>query len=246
MVKSVFSGKVLGAFISICMFFNVLADVLATDQVITTAHYANGDVVPYLLTQSPNAKPRFVLILMPGGAGNMNIRLVDDKPSFGFKGNFLIRSRKMFADQQISVIATDATSSAERMSAIVEDAKSRFPDAKIYIAGTSRSTIDTARLAERMDGKVAGFIHTSSFRDITSIDTRELKSRHLVVHHVNDSCRHTLYGNAQRSHEKYGTELITMEGGISQGDPCEAFAHHGFNGIELETVMKIKTWIKRP
>ena len=240
-MKKILAAGLVGIFL-----LTAVADELATDQVITTAHYANGDVVPYLLTQSPNAKPRFVLILMPGGAGNMNIRLVDDKPSFGFKGNFLIRSRKMFADPQTVVLSTDSSGSEERMGAIVEDVRKRFPESQIYILGTSRSSISTAKLAERMDGKVAGFVHTSSFSDIAYLDTRNLKSRHLVVHHVNDNCRHTLYGNAQRSHEKYGTELITMEGGISQGDPCEAFAHHGFNGIELETVMKIKTWIKRP
>jgi hypothetical protein len=36
-----------------------------------------------------------------------------------------------------------------------------------------------------------------------------------------------------------------MEGGISVGDPCEAFAHHGYNGIEKETVYAIKNWIKQ-
>jgi hypothetical protein len=238
--------KILGALLFFSLLFDAGADELAQDLVITSAHYANGDVVPYLLTQSPDSKPRYVLILMPGGAGNMNIKLVDDKPSFGFKGNFLIRVRKMFADPQTAVISTDSSGSQERMGAVVEDAQSRFPGAAIYILGTSRSTLSTTQLAERMDGKVAGFVHTSSFADIAFMDTRKLKSRHLIVHHVNDNCRHTLYGNAQRSHEKFGTELITMEGGISHGDPCEAFAHHGFNGIEKETVIKIKTWIKRP
>ena len=35
------------------------------------------------------------------------------------------------------------------------------------------------------------------------------------------------------------TELITAEGGTSLGDPCEARAHHGFNGIEREIVAEI-------
>jgi hypothetical protein len=34
-----------------------------------------------------------------------------------------------------------------------------------------------------------------------------------------------------------------MEGGIAVGDPCEAFAYHGYNGIERETVDAIKKWI---
>jgi hypothetical protein len=37
--------------------------------------------------------------------------------------------------------------------------------------------------------------------------------------------------------------LIAMEGGVSEGEPCEAFAHHGYNGVEHETVTKIAGWI---
>ena len=48
---------------------------------------------------------------------------------------------------------------------------------------------------------------------------------------------------ARRRIADYGTELIEMEGGKSTGDDCEAFAYHGYNGIEAETVDKIKAWI---
>lgn len=35
-----------------------------------------------------------------------------------------------------------------------------------------------------------------------------------------------------------------FEGGVSVGDPCEAFAYHGYHGIEREVVHAIATWIK--
>ena len=31
----------------------------------------------------------------------------------------------------------------------------------------------------------------------------------------------------------------------SQGEPCEAFAHHGYNGIEGDVIAKIAAWITR-
>ena len=34
-----------------------------------------------------------------------------------------------------------------------------------------------------------------------------------------------------------------FDGGINVGDPCEARAHHGFNGIEADVVAKIAAWI---
>jgi hypothetical protein len=39
------------------------------------------------------------------------------------------------------------------------------------------------------------------------------------------------------------TELLTVEEGLSRGDPCQAFAYHGFNGRESEVVAKIAAWI---
>jgi len=219
------------------------ADVNAADELVTTAHYANGEAIPYMLTTGGKA-PKYVTVLMPGGVGRLEPHLEDGQLKFLSRGNFLIRSRELFADDEFAAASTDSTFSAERMQAIVDDLHSRFADAQIYIVGTSRSTYSTMRLAEPLDDKVAGFIHTSSMDSIASFDTRNFKSRHLLVFNKNDSCRATHPASAEYSHEKYGTALIAMEGGMSLGDPCEAAAYHGYNGIEQETVNRIKAWIR--
>jgi len=38
-------------------------------------------------------------------------------------------------------------------------------------------------------------------------------------------------------------QLLTFDGGESIGNPCEAQAYHGFNGIEPQVVKQIATWI---
>ena len=38
-------------------------------------------------------------------------------------------------------------------------------------------------------------------------------------------------------------QLIPIKGGESRGDPCEAFAYHGFNGLERQVVGRIADWI---
>jgi hypothetical protein len=38
-------------------------------------------------------------------------------------------------------------------------------------------------------------------------------------------------------------ELIAIEGGVTEGNPCEAFAHHGYNGVEADVVARISGWI---
>jgi hypothetical protein len=68
----------------------------------------------------------------------------------------------------------------------------------------------------------------------------------LVVHHEEDGCSHCAFSevpalmtklkNAPRSH------VLSFKGGSNKGDPCEAFAYHGFNGIESEVVRQSVAW----
>jgi hypothetical protein len=39
-------------------------------------------------------------------------------------------------------------------------------------------------------------------------------------------------------------QLLTFKGGINRGDPCEALAYHGFNGLQKEVVTGIAEWIR--
>ena len=69
----------------------------------------------------------------------------------------------------------------------------------------------------------------------------------LVVHHEQDACRVCLFRDMPRLMEKLAAvprkELMTLRGGENQGDPCEALAYHGFNGLEAEVVGRITAWI---
>ncbi len=215
-----------------------------TDQLIDNVRYSDEFTVPYILT-SQHQSPRYVLILMPGGAGTLNPHINNEgKLQFGFAGNFLIRSRNQFCDSQFTTASTNSTESPERMGALVIDLQTRLPNAKICMVGTSRSTYSTMGLAEKFDGKIDCIIHTASMNQIARFDTRKFKSRHLMVHHKNDPCHLTTYASTQSNHERYKTPLITMEGGSSTGDACQAFSYHGFHGIEQQTIDQIKAWIR--
>jgi hypothetical protein len=204
----------------------------------------DGDQVSYMLTTNHANTVKYAFIVMPGGVGLLKPEQRGDTVWFMAGGNFLIRSRNLFVDQETIVAATDATKSTARMLAIVNDLSKRYPNVSIYITGTSRSTYSTMSLAKSLDGKVAGFIHTSSMGMISGFDTRKLKSRQLLVHHQEDGCLLTPYQAALSNHEDYGTNLITLNGGLATGNPCEAAGFHGYNGIEQETVDKIKDWVK--
>jgi len=217
----------------------------AADELITTAKTVDGEVVPYVLN-AVNAQPKFVVMLFPGGNGQMNPHLDNGRVAYGLSGNFVIRGREFIVDDEFATVATNSTSDEPRVQALIDDIKRRYPNAQIFLMGTSRGTIATVKLAPFLADKIAGVIHTSSMgSSIYSLNAKDYKNRQLIVHHRNDQCRVTRYNSAEHAHEAYGTELITMEGGFSEGDPCEAFAHHGYRGIERETMDAIKQWIKR-
>jgi len=214
----------------------------ARDELVTTARTAGGETVPYILT-TKDGTPAYAVILMPGGKGILNPRMVNGKLVFGFGGNFLIRSRELFADGRFVAVSTDATSTPGRILAIAQDLERRTGKLAVYVIGTSRSTEATMALSAPLDGQVAGFVHTSSMNGIAGLDPRRFRSRHLVVYHRLDACRVTQPSAGAASRASYGTETIEMDGGKSTGDDCEAYAHHGYNGIEAATVERIKAWI---
>ena len=214
----------------------------AADELAKSAPLPDGKSISYILTTS-GQPPRYAVILMPGGAGTLNPRMENGKLAMAAGGNFLIRSRELFAAGPFAAASTDATTNPARIMAIVSDLERRFGKIAIYVIGTSKSTDSTMALARPLDGQVAGFVHSSSMNAISSFDTRPFKSRHLIVIHAMDACRVTKPSAGTATSRSFGTDLIAMEGGKSTGDDCEAYAYHGYYGIEKETVDKIKAWI---
>ena len=214
----------------------------AADELVAGARTTAGESVPYVLTTKPG-KPSVAVILMPGGKGILDPRIEDGRLAMSLSGNFLIRSRELFADGTVVAASTDATSTPDRILAIVRDLEARYGTLRVYVLGTSRSTDATMALARSLDSRVAGFVHSSSMKGIAGFDPRGLRSRNLVVLHVRDACRASPPAAGLASHDKFGTELVQMDGGKSTGDDCEAYAYHGYNGIEADTVARIKQWM---
>ena len=217
---------------------------IAGEDLITTAHYQSGEVIPYILNFT-NLSPRYVVILFPGGSGSVDPHMANGKLVYKFKNNFLLRTRGLMVDEEFATVTTNSSQSSERIQAILDDLKQRFPTAQIYLMSTSNGTFDSLKLANYLSDKIAGEIHTSSLDIVRTFDAHKYKNRQLLVHHAHDACSATPFGSAEIAHEQYGTQLLVMDGGVSEGDPCRPFAHHGYNGIEHETIAAIKKWIKQ-
>jgi len=213
--------------------------------------------------------PRAAVILFAGGHGGLQITSSGD---IGWgKNNFLVRTHALFADKGLMVVVVDAPS--DRQSAPYLDdfrqtpehvadiqaviawirSQSRVP---VWLIGTSRGTQSAAHVAIELAGGTVGpdgLVLTSTIlsdnksRPVPDRPVQKLKLPVLVAHHEQDGCKKCLFSDMPKLMNRLDgaarKELLTFRGGDSQGDPCKALAHHGFNGIEQDVVSRIAAWI---
>ena len=218
----------------------------------------------FLAPQNPSA----AVILFAGGHDGLRI-LANGRLSWG-SGNFLVRSRKVFAENGLMVAVVDAPSDRQvppylagyrQKPEHVADVKAiiawlkRQADIPVWLVGTSRGTQSAAFVATqhiREEGP-DGLILTSTIltdpkgRPVPDMALGRLKIPVLVIHHEQDGCKLCAIVDMPRLMKKLTAtprkELITFKGGENKGDPCEAFAYHGFNGLEQQVIRRITEWI---
>jgi pimeloyl-ACP methyl ester carboxylesterase len=126
----------------------------------------------------------------------------------------------------------------------------------VWLIGTSRGTQSAAWVAtaladapDRPDGLVltATILSDKRERAVPEMALERLNIPVLVVHHENDGCAHCRYGDIPQLMDKLinvpRKALFAVQGGISRGGTCDAWAYHGFNGVEKDVVERITAWI---
>jgi hypothetical protein len=215
-------------------------------------------------------KPKAAVVLFAGGHGGLQI---DTTGNFKWGGgNFLVRTRQLFASNGLMVAVVDAPSDRQNSPYLggfrqkpehVADIRAVIAWLKqqanipVWLVGTSRGTQSAAFIVTQLapvDGGPDGVLLSSTIltdkppsRPVLEMPLGRIQVPTLVVHHKQDGCEHCRYSDLPKLMDKLTAvprkELLTFEGGKNQGDPCEAMAYHGFNGIEREVVEKSADWI---
>lgn len=222
-----------------------------------------GDaVLPLYVASTPQAQA--TVILLPGGDAAIG-RVKDGEPG---SGNFLVRTREMFREAGFHVVIAFRASDMreldyryragrEHMGELekVVDFATREFGKPVWLVGTSRGTESAASVGIRLQDHphIKGLVLTASIlvsQDGTAVPEQPLKTYPgsvLVVHHTQDSCRVTRYADLPKLRAQLNPQaphaVLTYAEGISQGDPCQALAHHGFNGIEPQVVSDMVAWM---
>jgi hypothetical protein len=183
--------------------------------------------------------PRASVILLPGGSGAINAG--DNGDINGLKGNQLVRTRHAYAARGLAVLVADA--GTDLNSAVQYMAAIKRP---VTVIGTSRGTLRAAEGIAR-GARPDALVLTSGFLNAESGSGQNVMSilgspsslpRTLVIHHRQDSCRATLPAGVE-PFVKWSAgraRAVWVSGGASEGDPCEARAYHGFNGLDGQVV----------
>jgi len=183
--------------------------------------------------------PRASVILLPGGNGAIAAGDHGDIHALNF--NQLVRTRQAYAARGLAVLVVDAgtplAAAVQYMAAIKRP---------VTVIATSRGTI---RAAEGIAGgaRPDALVLTSGLLSPESGSGQNVMSilgspaslpRTLVIEHSQDSCRLTLpAGVAPFVKWSAGRARVRwVSGGVSEGDPCEARAYHGFNGLDGQIV----------
>ena len=121
---------------------------------------------------------------------------------------------------------------------------------RFYVLGHSMGTISSRWLAKNLGNEIAGSIHSASINGANSsgygnsfsgFPYNTIVAPVLHVHNENDACRGTPYAFVQ---EYAGENLVTVRGGIPEGDPCGGGHLHSHQGREEIVVRSIVGWIK--
>lgn len=226
------------------------------------------DVTMRALVLTPTA-PKATVILFAGGHGGLQIF---PNGSFNWgEGNFLVRTRQIFAEHDLTTIVLDAPSDRQRPPFLsgnrqspehVADIKAVMAWARgragipVWLVGTSRGTQSVAHAATELDGKdgADGLVLTSTIltdeksRPVPSMPLAKLTLPVLVVHHEQDGCKHCAFSEVPSLMEGLNNsprkQLLAFAGGTNLGNPCEARSYHGFNGLERDVVAQIAAWIQ--
>ena len=239
---------------------------LATNTVLTVA--LKDYSISGLVTHLPEAKTfKYGIALFPGYPSIMKLREEAGQPRFELGGNFLIRSRRHWLDDETLVIAIDAPSDqwasfsqlfrqgpryGADVAALLAEATRRYAVSDWTLVGNSEGSVSAFHAARMNPGLAQRLILTSSLflsggngPGLSGTSWDAVTARLLWVHHEDDGCRFTPHRSARQFADMTRSPLVTVRGGgPARGSPCEAFSQHGFVGIERETVLAMRSWVK--
>lgn len=224
-----------------------------------------------LLWTPHDASPDTVLLLMPGGPGNIGLSVKEGQAQ-STRPHLFSRQREALLGGRMVVAIPDAPSDqkdlvqefrissahATDMQAVVRALHEKFPAARLVVVAHSRGTVSAGYLAKNLGDEISALVLISGLYlpsepsalipsggpGLSQIDLPALKMPVLLIHHRQDACPVATLPMTGTTQFKQ-LPLITMEGTVEPNldSPCGPGTRHWFAGEEAPVGERILSWL---
>jgi len=221
----------------------------------------------------PKQQSQTALLFFRGWPGIARIESVNDKSKNLIM--FLRKNEQRFKDEGIALVIVDCPTSEWGMSGpnptacdddyrssqehlsdvrlVMKELREKYGYKRQFIMGHSYGTISSKWLALGLGDEIAGSIHSAAMTlasgnnfkfgySMSGFPVEKIKAPVLHIHNENDACRFTPYQTV-RNYSK--NNLVTVRGGVPEGDPCGGRHYHSYAGREVAVGDAIIVWINK-
>ncbi len=220
-----------------------------------------------LVWEPQPARPETVILLIPGGPGDIGLGLTAGQAVAGHPYLYSNQRQALLA-AGFAVAVLDAPSDQKNMTqeyrvsrnhatdlnAVITEIRRRFPYSRLVLVAHSRGTLSAGYLLQNMADQIhaavllsglyqvspPGVALPSSGPGLSKVKWAELKTPVLLVHHRNDACPVAPYSAALTSK----MPMISVSGPADVAEsPCASASNHWFNGREGMVAQEFVNWL---
>src|SRR5688572_24889441 len=198
---------------------------------------------PIAILTSPSPAPATIVLLFPGGTGNVGFQLKN--------GQAIPTGRFLFSDQRelltrvdvvfaVTDLPSDRTGGLDRafrqsrphvsdMTAVVREIKTKYPKSRLVVLGHSAGTVSAMEVALVAGDQIDALVLMSSNNEVLgSIDVARLPPRVLMVNHAKDECAGSLFDASQAIAPSLPRIVVDGPRVVAPGGACGGGTHHWF------------------
>jgi predicted esterase len=218
------------------------------------------------LLSLPAGAPQWIVLLFPGDDGALGLSAAG---AVSLRGNFLVHTADFWPAGGDAALLVDAPSDhadgmddAFRLSAaagadaatVVASLRTRFPQARIALIGTSRGTITVGNILQREPGLADAYVMTSPVTvarvgqpGLSGMSWPGSRARVLVVSNRADACPVSPFANAEKLARQNGFDFmpVSSEASGTRAQQCSGRAPHGYAGVENSVLGQIRGWLRQ-
>lgn len=181
---------------------------------------------------------------------------------------FMRKNQDLFLDSGIALVVMDCSTDkwpyfdcsepyrlskeyADDIRSVMKVLREQHKLSKLFIMGHSMGASSSRGLALNLGSEVSGSIHSAAMNNahprsdfggnFSDFPYSSLKAPQVHVHHQDDDCPSTPYSTVK---SYAGKNLMTVVGGLGEGDICGGGHYHSYLGREKEVVEAVIKWIK--